>query len=58
MPAATRHEESRRRAVALARSGEKPVGQIAKDLGISVLGWLRGMVQSDVDEGEAEGLTR
>jgi transposase len=43
--------EFRQRAVELARSGEKPVSQIAKDLGISdscLRGWLR---QADVDDG-------
>jgi transposase len=49
--------EFRQRAVELARSGEKPVSQIAKDLGISdscLRGWLR---QADVDDGTQAGLS-
>jgi transposase-like protein len=57
MPAA-KPEEFRRRAVELARSGEKPVAQIAKDLGISETGLRRWMAVSDIEEGRAEGLTR
>jgi transposase len=43
--------EFRQRAVELARMGEKPVAQIAEDLGISdscLRNWMR---QADVDEG-------
>ena len=43
--------EFRQRAVELARLREKPVGQIADDLGISdscLRGWLK---QADIDEG-------
>lgn len=50
--------EFRRRAVELARLGEKPVAQIAKDLGISESGLRRWMAQADVDEGKKQGLTR
>jgi len=57
MPAA-KPEEFRRRAVALARSGDKPVVEIAKDLGISESCLRRWMAQSDVDDGRLEGLTR
>lgn len=57
MPAA-KPEEFRRRAVELARLGEKPVAEIAKDLGISESGLRRWMTQSDVDEGNAVGVTR
>ena len=50
--------EFRRRAVELARLREKPVAQIALDLGISdscLRGWMK---QADVDEGRrADGLT-
>ncbi len=50
--------EFRRRAVELARLREKPVAQIAEDLGISdscLRGWMK---QSDIDEGRrADGLT-
>jgi transposase-like protein len=57
MPAA-KSEEFRRRAVELARSGEKPVAVIAKDLGISESGLRRWMAQSDIEDGKAEGVTR
>ena len=50
--------EFRQRAIDLARSGEKPVGQIAIDLGISdscLRGWVK---QADIDEGRrADGLS-
>ena len=49
--------EFRQRAVELARLGDKPVAQIAMDLGISdscLRNWLR---QADIDEGRREGLT-
>lgn len=49
--------EFRQRAVELARLGEKPVGLIAEDLGISdscLRSWLK---QADIDEGRnADGL--
>ncbi|PZF56615.1 hypothetical protein DEI81_15890 [Curtobacterium sp. MCBD17_013] len=57
MPAA-KPEEFRRRAVALARQGEKPVREIAKDLGISESGLRRWMSEAAVEEGRAEGMTR
>lgn len=57
MPAA-KPEEFRRRAVAVARSGDKAVAQIAKDLGISESCLRRWMAQSDVEDGRVEGLTR
>lgn len=41
MPAA-KPEEFRRRAVELARLGDKPVAEIAKDLGISESGCVDG----------------
>jgi transposase len=44
-------------AVELAREREKPIGQVAKDLGISescLRNWLN---QADVDEGRREGLS-
>ena len=47
----------RRRAVELARLREKPIAQIAKDLGIAESGLRRWMAQADVDEGGKEGLT-
>lgn len=49
--------EFRRRAVDLARLREKPIAQIAADLGISescLRDWLH---QADIDEGEQEGLS-
>jgi transposase len=49
--------EFRQRAVELARLHEKPVAQIAEDLGISdscLRNWMR---QADVDEGGREGLS-
>lgn len=49
--------EFRRRAVELARLKEKPIAQIAVDLGISdscLRNWLR---QADVDEGTKQGLS-
>jgi transposase-like protein len=57
MPAA-KPEEFRRRAVELARSGQKPVAEIARDLGISESGLRRWMAQADVEEGAAVGVTR
>jgi transposase-like protein len=49
--------EFRQRAVELARQREKPLRQLAADLGISdqtLHNWLR---QADIDEGRREGLT-
>jgi transposase-like protein len=49
--------EFRERAVELARLREKPVKQLATDLGISdqtLHNWLK---QADIDEGGREGLT-
>ena len=57
MPAA-KPEEFRRRAVELARLGDKPLAEIAKDLGISESGLRRWMVQSDVDDGTAVEISR
>ena len=55
---ATRYPpEFRQRAVELARQREKPLRQLATDLGISgqtLHGWLK---QADIDEGRREGLT-
>ena len=56
MPAA-RSPEFRRRAVELARLREKPIAQIAKDLGIAESGLRRWMAQADIDEGRREGLS-
>ena len=57
MPAA-KPEEFRRRAVELARLGQKPVAEIAKDLGVSESGLRRWMAQTDIEDGKSEGLTR
>jgi transposase-like protein len=49
--------EFRQRAVELARLREKPIAQIAEDLGISdscLRGW---MARADVDEGRKAGLS-
>lgn len=56
MPAA-RAAEFRRRAVELARLREKPIAQIAKDLGVAESGLRRWMAQADVDEGKRGGLS-
>lgn len=55
MPAA-HPPEFRRRAVDLARLGEKPVAAIAKDLGISESCLRRWMALDDVDAGRRPGL--
>ena len=56
MPA-PKSPEFRRRAVELAQLREKPIAQIAKDLGIADSGLRRWMKQADIDEGKSEGLT-
>jgi transposase len=56
MPA-PRSPEFRRRAVELARQRDKPIAQIAKDLGIAESGLRRWMAQADIDEGKREGLS-
>jgi transposase-like protein len=56
MPAA-KPPEFRRRAVELARLREKPIAQIAKDLGIAESGLRRWMAQADIDDGKREGLS-
>lgn len=56
MPA-PRSPEFRRRAVELARLREKPIAQIAKDLGVAESGLRRWMAQADIDEGKREGLS-
>jgi transposase len=56
MPAA-KSPEFRRRAVELARLREKPIAQIARDLGIAESGLRRWIAQADIDEGKREGLT-
>lgn len=49
--------EFKRRAVELARQGDKPVAEIARDLGVSESGLRRWMAQADTDEGKRQGLT-
>jgi transposase len=49
--------EFRQRAVELARLREKPVSQIAEDLGISDSCLRNWMAQADIDEGRREGLS-
>ncbi|MBA3523603.1 MAG: transposase [Geodermatophilaceae bacterium] len=56
MPAA-KPPEFRRRAVELARSGQHPIAQIARDLGISESCLRRWVSIDDVDAGRVEGLT-
>lgn len=49
--------EFRREAIELVRISEKPIAQVARDLGVSnqtLRNWIK---QADVDAGEAEGLT-
>ena len=50
MPAA-KPPAFRRRVVELARRGDQPIAQIAKDLGIAESGLRRWMKQADLDEG-------
>jgi transposase len=47
----------RQRAVELARLRDKPVAQIAKDLGISDSCLRSWMAKADVEEGRREGVT-
>jgi transposase len=49
--------EFRQRAVELARLREKPVAQIAEDLGISDSCLRNWMAQADVDEGLRDGVS-
>lgn len=56
MPAA-KPAEFRRRAVELAQLGDKPVAQIARDLGVSESGLRRWIAQAEVDGGKREGLS-
>ena len=49
--------EFKRRAVELARQGDKPIAQLARELGVAESGLRRWMAQADVDEGHRSGLT-
>lgn len=49
--------EFKQRAVELARRREKPIAQIAKELGVAESGLRRWMDQADVDEGAKPGLS-
>jgi transposase len=49
--------EFRKRAIELARLREKPVAQIAADLGISESCLRTWVYQADIDEGKKEGLS-
>jgi len=51
-------KEFRDNAVALARAGDIPVGQLARELGVSESGLRRWMAQADIDEGARSGVTR
>ncbi len=50
-------KEFKRDAVALMRSGGRPVPQLAKELGVSEGSLRNWAIRCDVDEGRAEGLT-
>ena len=49
--------EFRQRAVELARMREKPVAQIAEDLGISESCLRNWLSRADIDEGRRDGLS-
>jgi transposase-like protein len=49
--------ELRQRAVELARQREKPLKQLASDLGTSDQTLHNWLTQADIDEGRREGLT-
>ncbi len=50
--------EFRRDVVAVTRKGEAPLGQIAKDFGISVSCLNRWLKLADVEDGNCPGATR
>jgi transposase len=50
-------EEFRREAIELVRLNEKPLVQIAKDLGVSDMTLRNWVKQADVDAGKRAGLT-
>lgn len=49
--------EFRAEAVRLARSGDKPVSQIARDLGVSFESLRQWIKQADIDNGQRQGLS-
>jgi transposase-like protein len=49
--------EFRQRAVALARAGDKPIAQLAKELQISESCLRNWMAQADADDGRTDRLT-
>ena len=49
--------EFRQRAVELARLRDKPIAQLAEDLGISESCLRNWMARADVDEGRRDGIT-
>ena len=51
-------KEFRDNAVAMARAGDIPVAQLAKELGVSESGLRRWMAQADVDDGNRPGVSR
>ena len=51
-------KEFRDNAVAMARAGDIPVAQLAKELGISESGLRRWVAQADIEEGARPGVTR
>jgi transposase-like protein len=50
--------EFRQRAVELARLREKPIGQLAKDLGVSESCLRNWIAKADVEDGRRPGVTK
>lgn len=58
MPARpTYPSDFKRDAVELARSSDRPVAQVARELGINAQSLRNWIKQDEIDRGEAEGLT-
>jgi transposase len=51
-------EEFRRDVVAVARKGEAPIGQVAKDFGISASCLQRWLKLADIEDGNRPGATQ